>query len=30
MGDVQLHFEYFDHPVTVGVTSLRAGAFVVY
>ena len=30
MGDVQLHFEYSDHPVIVSVTSLRAGAFGVY
>ena len=30
MGDVRLHFEYFDHPVTVSVTSLRADAFAVY
>ena len=29
MGDVQLQFEHFDHPVTVSVTSVRAGAFVV-
>ena len=29
VGDVQLHFQYSDHPTTVSVTSLRAGAFAV-
>ena len=27
VGDVQLHFQYSDHPMTVSMTSLRAGAF---
>ena len=28
VGDVQLHFLYSDHPVTVITTSPRPGAFV--